>query len=71
MKLDNVFKKTRIAVGEKELYYIYQTTGSSGRITRKCNKCGGAIIAEDVKKDHYICPNCGGYFHVHADAESR
>ncbi len=33
MKLDNVFKKTRIAVGRKELYYIYQTTGSSGRIT--------------------------------------
>ena len=31
MKLDNVFKKTRIAVGRKN--YIYQTTGSSGRIT--------------------------------------
>lgn len=26
----------------------------------------GAIIAEDVKKDHYICPKCGGYFRVHA-----
>ena len=33
---------------------------------RKCNKCGSAIIAEDVKKDYYICPKCRGYFRVHA-----
>ena len=35
-------------------------------LLRKCNKCGGAIIAEDVKKGYYICPKCGGYFRVHA-----
>ena len=35
-------------------------------LLKDCNKCGGAIIAEDVKKDHYICPKCGGYFRVHA-----
>ena len=31
MKLDNVFKKTRIAVGRKN--YITFTTGSTGGIT--------------------------------------
>ena len=35
-------------------------------LLRKCNKCGSAIIAEDVKSDYYICPKCGGYFRVHA-----
>ena len=35
-------------------------------LMRKCNKCGAAIIAEDVKKGYYICPKCKGYFRVHA-----
>lgn len=35
-------------------------------LLRKCNKCGSAIIAKDVKSDAYICPKCGGYFRVHA-----
>lgn len=35
-------------------------------LMRKCNKCGAAIIAEDVKNGYYICPKCGGYFRVHA-----
>ena len=35
-------------------------------LLRKCNKCGAAIIAEDVKKGYYICPKCHGYFRVHA-----
>lgn len=35
-------------------------------LLRKCNKCGAAIIAEDVKNGYYICPKCHGYFRVHA-----
>ncbi len=67
MKLDNVFKKTRLSSGRKGYISL-----SSARpevpegLLRKCNKCGSAIIAEDVKNDHYICPKCGGYFRVHA-----
>ena len=67
MKLENMFKKTRISS---------RTQGHGfGRtirpevpegLLRKCNKCGGAIIAEDVKAGYYICPKCGGYFRVHA-----
>ena len=66
MKLDNMFKKTRLS-GTKKSYIPF-----SGRpevpegLLRKCNKCGGAIIADDVKKGYYICPKCGGYFRVHA-----
>ena len=60
MKLDNVFKKTRIAVGRKNYITFTRRPEVPEGLLRKCNKCGGAIIAEDVKKDHYICPKCGG-----------
>ena len=66
MKLENVFKKTRIAVGRKNYITFTRRPEVPEGLLRKCNKCGGAIIAEDVKKDHYICPKCGGYFRVHA-----
>lgn len=67
MKLDNMFKKTRLSSGRKNYISI-----SSARpevpegLLKKCNKCGGAIIAEDAKQGFYICPKCGGYFRVHA-----
>ena len=67
MKLDNMFKKTRLHSGRKN----YIDLGASRPevpegLLRKCNKCGGAIITEDVKNGYYICPKCGGYFRVHA-----
>lgn len=67
MKLDNVFKKTRLSSARKS-YIALNHRGPEvpEGLLRKCNKCGGAIIAEDVKKGHYICPKCGGYFRVHA-----
>ena len=67
MKLDKMFKKTRQISGRKNYIHL------GGRkpevpegLLRKCNKCGGAIIAEDVKREYFICPKCGGYFRVHA-----
>lgn len=67
MKLDNVFKKTRLSSARKS-YIALNHRGPEvpEGLLRKCNKCGGAIIAEDVKKEYYICPKCGGYFRVHA-----
>ena len=67
MKLDNVFKKTRLSSARKS-YIARNHRGPEvpEGLLRKCNKCGGAIIAEDVKKGYYICPKCGGYFRVHA-----
>lgn len=67
MKLDNVFKKTRQLTGRKTYISksVFQPEVPKG-LLKKCNKCGGAIISEDVKKEYYICPKCGGYFRVHA-----
>lgn len=67
MKLDNMFKKTKYSTLRRS-----EPRTETARpevpegLLRKCNKCGAAIIAEDVKKDAYICPKCGGYFRMHA-----
>lgn len=67
MKLDNVFKKTRQLTGRKTYISknVFQPEVPEG-LLKKCNKCGGAIISEDVKNGYYICPKCGGYFRMHA-----
>ena len=67
MKLDNVFKKTRLASGRKGYIALNSSRPEVPEgLLRKCNKCGSAIIAEDVKSDYYICPKCGGYYHMPA-----
>ncbi len=67
MKLDNVFKKRKI---EQEELVSEQPESEGPKIPagllKKCNHCKAAIIAEDVKRDCYICPKCGEYFHVPA-----
>lgn len=35
-------------------------------LVRKCNKCGKAILSDEVKEHYYICPKCGGYFRMPA-----
>ena len=66
MKLDNMFKKTRLP--KRKGAAAADTSGPEvpEGLLRKCNMCKAAIIAEDVKKGDYICPKCGGYFRVHA-----
>ena len=67
MKLDNVFKKRKI---EQEELVSEQSASEGPKIPagllKKCNHCKAAIIAEDVKRDYYVCPKCGEYFHVPA-----
>ena len=67
MKLDNMFKKTRI-ISRIQSHNVTRASRPEvpEGLLRKCNKCGAAIITEDVKKGYYICPKCGGYFRVHA-----
>lgn len=67
MKLENMFKKTK-SVSAKKGYITVRTQKPEvpEGLLRKCNKCGAAIIAEDVRSGNYICPKCGGYFRVHA-----
>ena len=65
MKLDNMFKKNR---GTSMKRIAHRQTGPEvpEGLMRKCNQCGKAIIAEDAEQGYYICPKCGGYFHVPA-----
>ena len=67
MKLDNMFKKTRLVsrIQSHNAARASRPEVPEG-LLRKCNKCGAAIIAEDVKQGNYICPKCGGYFRIHA-----
>lgn len=63
MKLQNMFKKTNRrnrSVPEEARPEVPEG------LLRKCNMCGAAIIAEDVREGNYICPKCHGYFRVHA-----
>lgn len=64
MKLKDMFKKT----SSRQHYIALKNARPEvpQGLMRKCNKCGAAIIAEDVKNGYYICPKCGGYFRVHA-----
>lgn len=67
MKLENMFKKTRLSSGRKSYISLKEARPEVPQgLLRKCNKCGGAIITEDVKAGYYVCPKCGGYFRVHA-----
>lgn len=67
MKLDNVFKKTKYSTLRRmERRSLESRPEVPEGLLRKCNKCGAAIIAEDVKKGGYICPKCGAYFRMHA-----
>ncbi|MGF6991265.1 acetyl-CoA carboxylase carboxyl transferase beta subunit/acetyl-CoA carboxylase carboxyl transferase alpha subunit [Lachnospiraceae bacterium PM6-15] len=68
MQLTNVFKKTKTVHNtRKTLQTIKQEKPEVPEgLLRKCNKCGAAIITDDVKENFYTCPKCEGYFRVHA-----
>ena len=65
MKLDNMFKKNRSTSLKRAESRLAKPEVPEG-LMRKCNQCGKAIIAEEAEKGYYICPKCGGYFHVPA-----
>ena len=67
MKLDNMFKKTKyVTLKQNEIRTRDVRPEVPEGLLKKCNKCGAAIITEDVTAGLYICPKCGGYFRVHA-----
>ncbi len=71
MNLSNMFKKTKDSYiplkGEEP-----EGSGEEPRpevpegLLRRCNKCGKAILTDEVKSGAYICPKCGGYFRMPA-----
>ena len=32
----------------------------------KCKSCKSPVLADDVKRNSYVCPKCGGYFRLNA-----
>ena len=66
MKLDNMFKKMKPAAAVRSGASAGKPEVPEG-LLRRCNKCHGAIIAREVEEQYYICPKCGGYFHVPAN----
>lgn len=62
MKLQNMFKKNRKSYIPLKSERPVVPEG----LLKKCNKCGAAILTEEVKSAGYICPKCQGYFRVHA-----
>lgn len=65
MKLDNMFKKMKPSAAARSGMTAGGPEVPEG-LLRKCNHCRGTIIAEEVEEQYYICPKCGGYFHVPA-----
>lgn len=64
MKLDNMFKKSQ-TVSEKRPERELKAEVPEG-LLRKCNLCKKVIFTQDVEKEYYICPKCGGYYHMPA-----
>ena len=62
MKLQNMFKKNR----KSYIPLKSERPEVPEGLLKKCNKCGAAILTEEVKIAGYICPKCQGYFRVHA-----
>ena len=62
MNLQNMFKKNRKSYIPLKSARPEVPEG----LLKKCNKCGAAILTEEVKSAGYICPKCQGYFRVHA-----
>lgn len=62
MKLQNMFKKNR----KSYIPLKSERPEVPEGLLKKCNKCGAAILTEEVKSTGYICPKCQGYFRVHA-----
>jgi acetyl-CoA carboxylase carboxyl transferase beta subunit len=63
MKLQNMFKKTK----RKNYISLRESKPEvPDGLLSKCNKCGSAIMTEEVRQSFYSCPKCRGYFHIHA-----
>ena len=58
-----MFKKTIMDIrGEEQ----ENTPEVPDGLMRKCNACKAAVFVDEVKRNHYICPHCGNYFHMPA-----
>ena len=74
MNLKEVFQKRKNHLAVKKLSKEINECGrTDGKpevpdgLLKKCNFCKAAILAEEVRQNNYICPECHGYFRMHAN----
>ena len=65
MRLHNMFKKTGEKITSIHSRNRRRPEAPEG-ILKKCNKCGAAILTDEVINGKYICPKCHGYFRIPA-----
>lgn len=65
MRLHNMFKKTGEKITSIHSRNRRKPEAPEG-ILKKCNKCGAAILTDEVINGKYICPKCRGYFRIPA-----
>ena len=66
MRLQNMFKKTGERENPVRKGRLRRRPEAPEGLLKKCNKCGAAILSEEVINGVYICPKCHGYFRVPA-----
>lgn len=64
MKLDNMFKKNQ-SVSAAAQGGDAKSEVPEG-LLRKCNLCKKVILTKEAENGYYICPKCGGYYHMPA-----
>ena len=76
MVLKELFKKTTESASERKQTKIKEKITQSMNepevpegLFKQCTCCGGAIYAEDIISNYYICPKCENYFRI--DARTR
>ena len=62
MRLQNMFKKTGERENPVRKGRLRRRPEAPEGLLKKCNKCGAAILSEEVINGAYICPKCHGYF---------
>ena len=66
MRLQNMCKKTGERENPVRKGRLRRRPEAPEGLLKKCNKCGAAILSEEVINGAYICPKCHGYFRVPA-----
>ena len=66
LRLQNMFKKTGERENPVRKGRLRRRPEAPEGLLKKCNKCGAAILSEEVINGAYICPKCHGYFRVPA-----
>ena len=66
MRLQNMFKKTGERENPVRKGRLRRRPEAPEGLLKKCNKCGAAILSEEVINGAYICTKCHGYFRVPA-----